>query len=396
MNQIKKSVCNDLQVLIETSSSSPVVTIGLFVSVGSMDDPPSKQGIAHLAEHVLYSEAQKLSETIDGFTKAGSVTNAYTTKEYTVFYIKTLPEFYQQALQWLLLIPQITTISDAIFEQEKQSLLAEVHAWEQDPWECLQRKFYRNCFPEHPIANPITGVTEHIQQIQWSDLHSWIQTHYSLDRMMLCALGAVGHFAVAQLVSRHATKPTRKKKELRLWQPCCYQPFVENNFRQHSYFLLGFSGCSYRSDNYWAMLLWECYLTQTLQHNIQAVHSALLLDEMLVHSEWLQNTGSLCFGFMSNDGLALENALQNIWETLPQVITSEQLLFIKNRAKLFYLTSIESPEHKLELLSQWNQPSEACLDAELIIKPIDSVTISQMHETFEKYLHWKFHSFFSL
>ena len=66
------------------------VAIGVWVGVGSRDEPPEQSGVSHFLEHLLFKgtptrSATDISRTVD---RVGGDINAFTAKEYTSFYCR--------------------------------------------------------------------------------------------------------------------------------------------------------------------------------------------------------------------------------------------------------------------------------------------------------------------
>src|SRR5207245_2883931 len=68
------------------------VAIGFWVGAGSRDEEASVAGASHFLEHLLFKgtdarSAQDIAEAVDA---VGGEMNAFTTKEYTTFYLRLL------------------------------------------------------------------------------------------------------------------------------------------------------------------------------------------------------------------------------------------------------------------------------------------------------------------
>src|SRR5215207_7486851 len=66
------------------------VAIGVWVAVGSRDEPAELSGVSHFLEHLLFKgtptrTAADISRTVD---RVGGDINAFTAKEYTAFYCR--------------------------------------------------------------------------------------------------------------------------------------------------------------------------------------------------------------------------------------------------------------------------------------------------------------------
>ena len=70
------------------------VAVGFWVGTGSRDEPAERAGASHFLEHLLFKgtstrSAAAIAEAVD---EVGGDCNAFTTKEYTAFYIRLLAE----------------------------------------------------------------------------------------------------------------------------------------------------------------------------------------------------------------------------------------------------------------------------------------------------------------
>ena len=83
---------NDLRIVGEVMPYVNSVSLGLWVGAGSRDERPGREGISHLIEHMFFKgtagrSTRDLAEAIDA---VGGQINAFTTREYTCFYVKLL------------------------------------------------------------------------------------------------------------------------------------------------------------------------------------------------------------------------------------------------------------------------------------------------------------------
>jgi zinc protease len=79
---------NGLKVLIIEEHKAPVATFQVWYRVGSRDEPSGKSGLSHLLEHMMFKGTSKYGPSILSkiVQKNGGTDNAYTTKDYTVYF----------------------------------------------------------------------------------------------------------------------------------------------------------------------------------------------------------------------------------------------------------------------------------------------------------------------
>src|SRR3974390_1682956 len=79
------------------------VAVAYWVGTGSRDEPAELAGASHFLEHLLFKgtrhrTAATIAEAID---EVGGDCNAFTTKEYTTFYVRLLSEHLAMGLDIL-------------------------------------------------------------------------------------------------------------------------------------------------------------------------------------------------------------------------------------------------------------------------------------------------------
>jgi zinc protease len=79
---------NGLRVLIVEEHKAPVATFQIWYRVGSRDEPSGKSGLSHLLEHMMFKGTSRYGPAVLSkiVQKNGGSDNAYTTKDYTVYF----------------------------------------------------------------------------------------------------------------------------------------------------------------------------------------------------------------------------------------------------------------------------------------------------------------------
>src|SRR5262252_10952956 len=94
---------NGVTVLIDRMQDVRSFALGFFVRSGSEDEPAEKQGLSHFLEHVLFKRTRRRStvQIAREIDRLGGDVDAFTTKEYTGFYVHTLDSRFPEALDLL-------------------------------------------------------------------------------------------------------------------------------------------------------------------------------------------------------------------------------------------------------------------------------------------------------
>ena len=89
-----KTLSNGIRVVAEKIEYLKSISIGVWIGNGSRYENKSENGISHFIEHMLFKgtynrSAVQIANEIDS---VGGHIDAFTTREYTCFYTKTLDE----------------------------------------------------------------------------------------------------------------------------------------------------------------------------------------------------------------------------------------------------------------------------------------------------------------
>ena len=158
-----------LRVIAEPMPHLRSVALGVWVGVGSVDEPESLAGATHYLEHWLFRRTRKRhrrrrsTSSIDG---AGGLLNAFTSKEFTCYYARALDDDLDLALDVLGDIVTEPSLTSADFEAERQVIGEELAMAGDDPADAVHELFAEALFGEHPLARPILGTEESVDLAQ--------------------------------------------------------------------------------------------------------------------------------------------------------------------------------------------------------------------------------------
>ena len=85
-----KILSNGLEVVVNRDQASKMAAVNLLYRVGSKHESPERTGFAHLFEHLMFRGTERVPDFDAPVQAACGENNAYTTADYTNFYI-TLP-----------------------------------------------------------------------------------------------------------------------------------------------------------------------------------------------------------------------------------------------------------------------------------------------------------------
>lgn len=197
---------NGLTIATDCISNFETVSIGIFVNIGSVNESFSQIGISHFLEHMAFKgtikrTALEISEAIES---VGGHMNAYTSKEITAFYAKILKGNVDLAIDILTDIIQNSKFDLVEFEKEKMVIIQEIRQMNDTPDDFVFEMFQEKCFEGENLGQSILGTEDEIKSYSPNDLHNYLKSKYSTNKIILCASGGVNHDEVVDLSERYS------------------------------------------------------------------------------------------------------------------------------------------------------------------------------------------------
>ncbi|MGD0218947.1 MAG: pitrilysin family protein [Acidimicrobiales bacterium] len=184
--------------------------LGFWVGTGSRDETERQAGISHFLEHLLFKgsptrSARSIAEEIDA---VGGDMNAFTTKEYTTFYLRMLGDDLDLGLDILSDIVWSPALRPDEVASERQVILEEVLMHLDEPSDFAQERFADAMFPSHPLGREVLGDPEIIKTVTVDEIRQFLTVHYRPANVVVAAAGQVDHSRIADgLQSRFAGTP---------------------------------------------------------------------------------------------------------------------------------------------------------------------------------------------
>ncbi|AEY98680.1 FAGL138Cp [Eremothecium gossypii FDAG1] len=186
---------NGLTVASEAMPNTATASVGIFVDAGSRAENVRNNGTAHFLEHLAFKGTKNRTQVgIElEIENLGSHLNAYTSRENTVYYAKSLQEDIPRALDVLSDILTRSVLDPKAVERERDVIIRESEEVDKMYDEVVFDHLHAISYENQPLGRTILGPIENIKSIQQRDLKEYISTNYKGDRMALVGAGAVDH-----------------------------------------------------------------------------------------------------------------------------------------------------------------------------------------------------------
>jgi predicted Zn-dependent peptidase len=184
-----------LTVVSQHMPHAATAALGVWVSSGSRHELEDEHGLAHGLEHMAFKgtvrrTARAMAEEIEA---VGGEINAATSVEYTCYTARVLGEDVPLALDILSDILTEPVFAPDELEREKNVILQEIAAVEDAPDDQVYDLFMATAYPKQPMGRPILGTEEFVSAFTPDAMRNYLKRHYTADRMVVAAAGAVDH-----------------------------------------------------------------------------------------------------------------------------------------------------------------------------------------------------------
>ena len=194
-----------LPVIIVPMPSVKSVTTLLLCNTGSRYEEPGQEGIAHFFEHMPakgtenYPDALTFSSTLDA---VGAEFNAYTSKEYTGYYVHAAAKHLDLALDVVSDMVLAPKLRQADIEVEKGVIVEELNMYRDMPSHHIANLFENMVFAGSGLGHEIVGSKETVTSFKSADFKAFLDKWYRLGNMVLIIAGDKDKVTNASLLNK--------------------------------------------------------------------------------------------------------------------------------------------------------------------------------------------------
>ncbi len=180
------------------------VAVAYWVGTGSRDEPGELAGASHFLEHLLFkgTEGRSAAAIAEALDEVGGDCNAFTTKEYTTFYVRLLSEHLTLGLDILSDIMWEPALRPDDIEAERTVILDEILMHADEPADLASERWQSSLFPDHALGRDTLGTASSVQRITREDIRAFFDLHYRPANMVVSVAGDCRHDAVAADLER--------------------------------------------------------------------------------------------------------------------------------------------------------------------------------------------------
>lgn len=190
---------NGVRILCEKLTHVRSCAVGVWVESGSRHEPAELSGISHFLEHMLFKgtatrNAGTLAEEYDAI---GGQVNAFTTKEHTCFYVRTLDTHVRKAAELLCDMFFHSVFRDEDADLERSVIIEEIGMYEDTPEDLCSELLAGAVYRDSSLGRPILGTQETLKGIRHRQLSDYARQNYTPRNTIVALSGSFSDEDVA-------------------------------------------------------------------------------------------------------------------------------------------------------------------------------------------------------
>jgi predicted Zn-dependent peptidase len=191
----RRRLGNGLRVVTAPLDHAQSVACFVMLAAGSRYERAENRGIAHFAEHMFFKGTERrptsrdLTTIVDGI---GGEFNAFTSKEYTGYYVRCAADDRDTALDVLLDMLRHSKFDPEEIEREKGVILEEMNMYVDTPRDHIGTVYETLIFGDNPLGWETLGTKETIRAANRDTFLDYVGEWYTPERMVVGVSGNVG------------------------------------------------------------------------------------------------------------------------------------------------------------------------------------------------------------
>ncbi len=346
---------NGARLLTERVPGARSAALGFFVGAGSRHEAAGENGAAHFIEHMLFkgTERRTAAQLAMDMDAIGGQVNAYTTKEYTCFYARSLDDHLDRGLDILNDMLFHSRFAQEDVEVERGVILEEIGMYEDNPEDLAAERLAGAVYKGSSLARPILGTEATLSGMTGEQLCRWHRARYRPGALVVSLAGSfTGEQAgrlrdlLAGLEPGPAPDPAR---------PAVLRPAVTARRKaiEQNHVILAWPGLTWLDERRYALLLFNSLLGGGCSSRLfQEVREKRgLCYTVYSYLADHPDTGLLGVYTATNPGqeaAALDTVRQVVSDLADHGPTEEELDRAREQAKANLLMSGESVQSRME------------------------------------------------
>ncbi len=387
----KFALKNGLRIVCEKIPFVHSVSIGVWVGCGSRNESLTNNGVSHFIEHMLFKgttkrSAKEIAETIDNI---GGQINAFTGKECTCYYTKTLDTHMEIAMDLLSDMLFNSKLDPKDIEIEKKVILEEISMYEDSPEELVHDILSENVWKNNTLGYPILGTNDSLQAINRDSILEYIGQNYIPNNTVIAIAGNFDYAKLEEIINKFFGE-WKASEEQNINFNKAKAEFISNvtireKDTEQAHICLGFNGYEHGSEKLYTLLainnIFGGGMSSRLFQRIRE-SKGLVYSIYSYPSSYISAGLFIIYAGMNPEHVSTvtEMIIDEIQYLKKNSITGEELDKSKEQLKGNFILGLESTSSRMNGIGKSELILGRTYTPEEILKKIDNIKIDDVNE----------------
>jgi predicted Zn-dependent peptidase len=385
-NAIARKLENGLTITFEHLPYLHSATAGIWIKTGSANELEKQSGISHFLEHLFFkgTKTRSARQIIEPIESKGGHLNAFTSREYTCIYVKSLDKHLATGIEVLGDIIKNSTFAD--LEKERNVILEEIASIDDVPEDYCHDLLASRMWPDHPLGRPVSGSAESVSAMTQEDIRAYYKNWYRARNMHFSIAGNFDEAKVLDQLYQEFGELAPSASRVHADAPTFASGLevFERDIAQN-HFCIGFPGPTVsEARRYTYDVLWSALGGGSTSRLFQRIREdeGLAYSIYTFHSAYFKAGMFGVYAAVAPESLekTLDLSFEEIRKFRDKPITEEELQLNREHLKGSMLMSLESTFNRMSRMGKSMMYYKRLLSIEEIIAALDAVTINDVYE----------------
>ncbi|MEG0291225.1 MAG: pitrilysin family protein [Anaerovoracaceae bacterium] len=377
-----------VRVVMDQTNYLQSASIGFWIRTGSVDEDKKYAGISHFVEHMMFkgTEHRTAKEIAADIDKTGGQINAFTSKEATCYYVKTLSANLISSTEVLIDMLVNSKFDKKEMSRERKVIVEEIKMIQDAPDEDAHEMINKIIYKGSPLGNSIAGTESSLKNISQNVMREYVKNEYTRDNIVVAITGNFDEDEICgyledKLISLGESK-VKKEHEILPYEPGFK---VKAKDIEQTHFFIGVPSIDLFDKRHYAMTVLSNIMGGSMSSRLfQAVREqkGLAYSVYCVHSASTMGGSFMIYAGVSHDnvGEAIEAIKEELEILKRDGVTLEELNKAKEQLKSSFIFGQENVATKMFSIGKAiTLVGKAKTDKE-VLELIDAITLEDLDE----------------
>lgn len=388
-----QTTSNGIRIFLDERKDLHSATVGVWVNTGCINEDKEISGISHFIEHIVFKGSKNLTgyEIAEAMDEIGATVNAFTTKEYTFFYVKALKHRIEKAADILFDMLTNPALNEKDIETEKGVVLEEISMYEDDPADVCYELTETALFSPDKLSYEILGTRESVKALNKEKIVSYMKDYYTGENIII---GISGNFdkSLIQKVTQYFSHLPQKGEKANNTPLNFKTGFALKQMQtEQTHITLTFKGVGITDDDLRALQVCtfilgtgsSSMLNQRIREELGLVYSIDCYMGRYKKGGYISVSMSLN---PQNEKTAIDETVKII-KNFVSSLTDRKIAIAKEKLVSSLIMSREQPQSRFSAMGYNLLTSGHFIDDEQIISEIEKVTLEDVIKVKDKYFN---------